>query len=304
MEEACDFPGFLGIGPPHSSYESARVAVLPIPFEATTSYVKGTRRGPQAILDASHQVELYDEELRRETHRAGIATLPAVEVDGLAYEQAAERMAAAARRVLADGKLLVSLGGEHSITPPLADAAASVCGPLTVLALDAHADLRDTYDGTRHSHACALRRVRERHPAVQVGIRALSADEAALIRDRGYHVFLAHEMAADPAPSASSGRGEPVEPCWADRAAELLKGNVYLTIDLDYFDPSVVPAVGTPEPGGMGWHDTLRFLRLVSERCRVVAMDVVELCPIPGQIISEFTAARLVYRLVGYVLSA
>ena len=290
MEEACDFPGFLGIGPPHSSYESARVAVLPIPFEATTSYVKGTRRGPQAILDASHQVELYDEELRRETHRAGIATLPAVEVDGLAYEQAAERMAAAARRVLADGKLLVSLGGEHSITPPLADAAASVCGPLTVLALDAHADLRDTYDGTRHSHACALRRVRERHPAVQVGIRALSADEATLIRDRGYHVFFAHEMAADPA--------------WADRALALLGERVYLTVDLDCFDPSVIPGVGTPEPGGMGWHDTLRFLRRVSERCRVVAMDVVELCPIPGQIISEFTAARLVYRLVGYVLSA
>ena len=289
MDESCSFPGFLGIGPPHSTYETARAAVLPVPFEATTSYIQGTRRGPQAILDASHQVELYDEELGRETHRLGIATLPAVEVDGLAYEQAAERIAAAGRQVLADGKLLVALGGEHSITPPLVDAAANVCGPLTVLQLDAHADLRDAYDGTPHSHACALRRIRERHDAVQVGIRALCQDDADLIRDRGYPVFFAHDMAA--------------EPGWADRALGLLRGNVYLTIDLDAFDPSVIPAVGTPEPGGMGWHETLRFLRRVAAQCRIVALDVVELCPISGSIISDFAAAKLAYRLIGYVLS-
>ncbi|HUT36269.1 MAG TPA: agmatinase [Planctomycetota bacterium] len=288
MEEACHFPCFLGIGPPHSSYESAGAAILPVPFEATTSYVKGTRRGPQAILDASHQVELYDEELGRETYRLGITTLPTVEVDGLAYGQAAERIAAAARRPLADGKLLVALGGEHSITPPLVEAAAGICGPLTVLQLDAHADLRDAYDGTPHSHACALRRIRERHDAVQVGIRALSADEAGLIRDRNYPVFFAHEMAADPA--------------WADRALALLGGQVYLTIDLDAFDPSVVPAVGTPEPGGMGWYETLRFLRRVAAQCRIVAMDVVELCPVPGSIVSDFAAAKLTYRLIGYIL--
>ncbi|MBM4037263.1 MAG: agmatinase [Planctomycetes bacterium] len=289
MDEPSGFPGFLGIGPPHSAYETARAVVLPVPLEATTSYVKGTRRGPQAIIDASHQVELYDEELGRETYRLGIATLPAVEVESLGYEQAAERMTTAARQVLADGKLLVALGGEHSITPPLVDAAAGVCGPLTVLQLDAHADLRDAYDGSPHSHACALRRIRERHPAVQVGIRALCQDDADLIRERGWPIFLAHEMAADPA--------------WADRALALLGERVYLTIDLDAFDPSVIPAVGTPEPGGLGWHEALRFLRRVAARRRIVALDIVELCPLPGSIISDFAAAKLAYRLIGYALA-
>lgn len=286
MDEPCDSPGFLGIGPQWSRYEAARAAVLPVPWEATTTYLKGTARGPQAIIDASHQVELYDEELGRETYRLGIATLPELEVAGLTYEHAAERIQAVARRVLADGKLLVSLGGEHSITPPLVQAAAAACGPLTVLQLDAHADLRDAYDGTPHSHACAMRRVTEKLPAVQIGIRNLSAEEAALIQRGGHTVFFAHEMAADPS--------------WPDRALERLDGPLYLTIDLDYFDPSVVPAVGTPEPGGPGWYETLRFLRRVAQRCRIVAIDLVELCPIPGQVVSEFTAAKLAYRLIGY----
>ncbi len=288
MEEPCNFPGFLGIGPQWSRYDTARAALLPIPCEATTTYVKGTARGPQAIIAASHQVELYDEELGRETYRAGIATLPDLEVAGLPYEQAAERIGAAARRVLDDGKLLVSLGGEHSITPPLVEAAASVCGPLTVLQLDAHADLRETYDGTPHSHACALRRVTERHPAVQIGVRNLSADEAALVQLGGHTLFLAHHMAA--------------EPSWPDRALDRLNGTLYLTIDLDYFDPSLIPAVGTPEPGGPGWYDTLRFLRRVAARCRIVAIDLVELCPLPGHIVSDFAAAKLAYRLIGYAL--
>lgn len=288
MEEACDFPGFLGIGPPHACYETARAAILPVPFEATTSYLKGTARGPQAILDASHLLELYDEELGGETYRAGIATLPEVEVADAPYEEAARRIQAAAGRVLADGKLLAALGGEHSITPPLVQAAAAACGPLTVLALDAHADLRDAYQGTPHSHACALRRIREHWPAVQIGIRSLSAPEARLIRDAGHAVFFAHDMAADPS--------------WADRALEQLEGTVYLTVDLDYFDPSLIPGVGTPEPGGPGWHETLRFLRRVAARCRIVALDLVELCPIAGQVASDFAAAKLAYRLIGYAL--
>ena len=289
MDEVTEFPGFLGVPPQWSRRETARVAVLPVPYEATTSYVKGTARGPQAILDASHQVELYDEELRRETYRAGVVTLPAVEAAGLSYEQVAERIGAAAHPVLAEGKLLVALGGEHSITPPLVDACAAVHGPLCVLQLDAHADLRDTYDGTPHSHACALRRVRERHEAVQVGIRALCQADADLIRERGLQVFFAHDMAADPS--------------WADRAMEALGDPVYVTVDLDAFDPSVVPAVGTPEPGGMGWYEMLRFLRRVASCRRVVAFDVVELCPIAGQVASDFAAAKLAYRLMGYILS-
>ena len=296
MDLEGSYPGFLGLSPAHSDYGSARAVVLPVPFEATTSYVQGTRRGPQAIIDASHQVELYDEELGRETYRVGIATLDALDVEGVPFVQAAERIAAAGRQALADGKLLVSLGGEHAITPPLVDACAEVCGPLTVLQLDAHADLRDTYDGTPHSHACVMRRIRERHPAVQVGIRALCQDDADLIRERGYPVLFAHKMAAEPSTSLGPGPG------WMDRALGLLRGNVYLTIDLDAFDPSVIPAVGTPEPGGMGWYETLRFLRRVAAQCRIVAMDVVELCPIEGQVASDFAAAKLAYRLMGYVV--
>jgi agmatinase len=286
VEEEGGYPGFMGVGPEWTAYERARVAILPVPFEATTTYVKGTRRGPEAIINASHNVELYDEELGRETYKDGIATLPPVAVADLPFDQAAERIAAAARQVLADGKLLVSLGGEHSITPPLVDACASVAGRLTVLQLDAHSDLRDSYGGTPNSHACAMRRVTERHPAVQVGIRSLCVEEAELLRGGGHHVFFAHQMIGD------SG--------WMDHALALLGEKVYLTIDLDYFDPSLIPAVGTPEPGGPGWYETLRFLRRVATERRIVAMDVVELCPIEGQVVSDFTAARLIYRLIGY----
>jgi len=282
-------PGFLGIGPPHCAYEQARVVILPVPLEATTTYVQGTRHGPQAILDASHNVELYDEELGQETYRAGIATLPPVDVATASYAEAGERIAAAARQVVDDGKLLVALGGEHSISAPLVDACAGAHGPLTVLQLDAHADLRTTYDGTPHSHACVMRRLTERYRAVQVGIRSLCEEEAALVREGGHTVLFAHEMVTDPG--------------WMDHVWSLLRGDLYVTIDLDYFDPSVVPAVGTPEPGGPGWYETLRFLRGVAERSRIVGMDVVELCPIRGQVVSEFTAAKLIYRLLGYVLA-
>jgi len=288
MEEECTYPGFMGVGPAWTAYERARAAILPVPFEATTTYLQGTRRGPEAIIEASHNVELYDEELTQETYRQGIATLPAVDVGGIEFPQAAERIAAAARQVAADGKLLVALGGEHSITAPLVDAVAAAHGPLTVLQLDAHSDLRDSYEGTPHSHACVMRRVTERHSAVQVGIRALCAEEAELIRRGGRDVFFAHEMAADPG--------------WMERATGLLEGDVYLTIDLDCFDPSVMPAVGTPEPGGMAWHETLRFLRRVAAAHRIAAMDIVELCPLDGQIVSQFTAAKLAYRLIGYAL--
>lgn len=296
MNEDDLYTNFLGIEPAFSAYPQARAAVLPVPFEATTTYVQGTSRGPEAIINASHNVELYDEELGRETYRLGIATLEPVEVADVPFERAAERIAAAARRVIADGKLLVSLGGEHSITPPLVDACASVAGRLSVLQLDAHSDLRDSYGGTPHSHACAMRRVTERHPAVQVGIRSLCVEEADLLRAGGHHVFFAHQMAAEPSTSLGPG------PSWMDHALALLGEKVYLTIDLDYFDPSLIPAVGTPEPGGPGWYDTLRFLRRVASARRIVAMDIVELCPIEGQVVSDFTAAKLIYRLMGYVL--
>ena len=290
MDESTASKNFLGIEAPYSEYGNARAAVLPIPYEATTTYVQGTRRGPQAIIDASANVELYDEELASETYRAGIATLPAVDLADISYSRAHQRILAAARDVLADGRLLVSLGGEHTVTAPLVEACRAVHGDVTVLQLDAHADLRDSYEGTPHSHACVMRRVTEECRAVQVGVRSLCAEEAELIGQGSHDVSLAHEMAQDAA--------------WMDRALELLVGPVYLTIDLDFFDPSVMPAVGTPEPGGFGWYETLRFLRRVTQHRRVLAVDVVELCPIAGQVASDFAAAKLVYRLIGYILGS
>ncbi len=284
------YPIFLGIEKPYFDYGPSFAAVLPVPFEATTTFGKGTARGPRAIFDASLQVELYDEELGVETYRRGVTSLPVPKWGRGTLAQKLARIGDAARRPLGDGKFLVSLGGEHSITAPLADACAAVHGPLTVLQLDAHADLRDTWDDTPFSHACVMRRVTERHPAVQVGIRNLSVEEARLVEAGGHKVFFAHEMMGDPG--------------WMDRAIAALGDPVYLTVDLDYFDPSVIPGVGTPEPGGFGWYETLRFLRRVTAERRVVAMDVVELCPIPGQLASEFTAAKLIYRLMGYVIAS
>jgi len=290
MAAHAQLPPFLELDPPLSDYDRAAAAVLPVPFEASTTYLKGTARGPRAILEASAQVEWFDDELHAETCQAGIATLPPPEVEGRDFPQAAPLIEQAATRVLGDGKLLVALGGEHSITIPLVRAAKARFPRLGVVQLDAHADLRHTYEGNPHSHACVMRRVSEFCPVVQVGIRSLCREEAELIEAEGRPVFLAHRMRHDPN--------------WADHAIALLPPEVYLTIDLDFFDPSVAPAVGTPEPGGFAWHEALAFLRRLARERRIVGFDVAELCPIPGQVVTDFTTAKLVYRLIGYALMA
>lgn len=281
-------PAFLELDPPLSDYDRAAAAVLPLPFEASTTYVRGTCRGPRAILEASSQVEHFDEELRTETCQAGIATMTPPPLEGRGFNQASPLIEQAAAEVIRDGKLLVAIGGEHSVTAPLVKAVKQGIGDLGVMQLDAHADLRETYEGSPHSHACVMRRVSELCPVVQVGIRSLSRQEAELIGAERRAVFFAHKMRQDPN--------------WADHALALLPTKVYLTIDLDFFDPALIPAVGTPAPGGFGWHETLAFLRRLSRQRQVVAFDVVELCPIPGQVVSDFAAAKLIYRLIGYIL--
>ena len=281
-------PVFLELDPPLADYDRAAAVVLPLPFESSTTYLRGTARGPRALLEASAQVEWFDEELGCETCQAGIATLPPPLLEGLNFPAAAPLIEEAAAPVFADGKLLVALGGEHSITIPLVKAAARAFGRLAVVQLDAHADLRDSYEGNPFSHASVMRRVSETCPAVQIGIRSLSVEESDLIAASSRPVFFAHQMRR--------------EPNWAEQAIALLPRDIYLTIDLDFFDPSVIPGVGTPEPGGFGWAETLAFLRRLAARRRVVGFDLVELCPIPGQVVSEFTAARLAYRLIGYAL--
>ena len=271
--------------PEFSDRATARYALLPIPYERTTTYVKGTAQGPEAILEASCQVELFDEVTGTEPFRAGIWTTEPVETTDDSEETALDRIASAARSLIAEGKFVVGLGGEHTVSVPLIQAHAAAYPNLHVLHLDAHADLRDAYEGSRFNHACTLARVREVRPAVSVGVRSLSAEEYERIRREKLPVFFAHEYLTDQERRA--------------RVLHRLGDPVYITIDLDVFDPSVAPAVGTPEPGGLDWYDVLSLLQCVVSNRRVVGFDVVELCPRPGDVTTDFLAAKLIYRLLG-----
>ncbi len=269
-------------------FERAAVAVLPVPLEASVSYGTGAGRGPRAILEASTQVELYDEQLGLEPYRAGIWTAPALEVSGRAsLEHTVRAIGARVGELMDAGKWVVTLGGEHSLTPgPVAAAAARHPG-LTVFQLDAHADLRESYEGNRWSHACAMARSLEHAPVRAVGIRSYCREEAERIAAGipGYEIVHGWEQR---------------QPGWIDRALAGLDGRpVYLTVDVDYLDPAVVPATGTPEPGGGSWWSTLELLDGLFDRAAVVACDVVELAPAPGLHHADFTVARLVHKLIG-----
>lgn len=292
--------------PEDCDYATSRVAVLPVPFERTTTYGKGTGGGPAAILRASQAMELHDEELNAEPYRQGIATLPPWVPESFDLAEALAELEAEARRHLERGKFLVTLGGEHSLTQAPVRAARAVVAAaaiapnapnaeLGVIQFDAHADLRDSFEGTQFSHASVMRRIVEDGvPTLAVGVRSLSTPEAELIRDRGLPTIWGHELArlGDAAPA---------------RFAELLAAlpeHVYLTFDVDFFDPSLVPATGTPEPGGGLWYPTLELLRTLFRTKTVVAMDVVELAPIGGVPASDFLAAKLIYKCLGYLQEA
>ena len=279
---------FLGLQPRLSEYETSRYLVLPVPYDATTSYHSGARYGPEAIIASSRFIELYDEELGFEPCRAGIHTLPPLEVDTSGVDATVERIRRAARSALASEKVLITLGGDHSISPPLVRAHAAKHGRLHILQLDAHSDLRDSYMGSRFNHACAARRMGESGRVTGVGIRSMTAGCVALARRADqFTMFTAHDIRADAR--------------WVERVVDTLGQNVYISIDLDAFDPSVMPSTGTPEPGGLLWHEITALLREVARRRIVVGADVVELSPIPGLHAPDFLAARLVYKLIGYI---
>jgi agmatinase len=277
---------FGGLDGDAHSFPQARAAVLPVPFERTTSYGAGTKAGPEAILAASRQVELYDEELGLEICDAGIHTLPAMESPFQKTEDAFAEMRRTASWLAGAGKFFVALGGEHALTAPLVAGTAEHHGGLSVLQIDAHADLRESYHGDPNSHASAMRRTLDYAPCVQVAIRNLSAPEAAAAPGLRTKIFYDWNMRDDPR--------------WMDAVVDALSDRVYVTIDLDGLDPAIMPSVGTPEPGGLSWRETLNLLRRVMQRRTVVACDVVELCPLPGLAGPDFLAARLVYKLIGY----
>jgi len=282
---------FLGLSDPQSDYRRARYAVLPIPYDGTVSFQVGTRNGPRAIITASQQVELWDEELERDSSSAGIATLAPVAPEMSGPHDQHKAVYSAAKKPVADGKFLIGLGGEHSITSALVRAVMTKHKKLSVLQIDAHADLRDEYEGTPYSHASAMRRVLDAGAAlVPVGIRNYSRAEHNFMRSHDFTPISAREC--------RQGGG------WIDQAVSMLQSPVYISVDIDGFDPAYAPGTGTPEPGGLDWYQVTDLFRAVTRAHRVVAADVVEVMPLPGSAQTEFLAAKLIYKLIGLVESA
>lgn len=282
---------YFDLPPDRRDPDTARASILPVPYDRTSTYAKGADRGPAAILEASHQVELLDVESGREPTRRGVLTLRPVEVEA-GPERLADVVRAAVGAELDAGRLPIVLGGEHSVSIGAIEAAAARVPELGILQVDAHADTRESYHGSTHNHACVMARAREHGPIVQVGIRSLDSSELErLDRDR---VFFAHDIAA--------ARGTPHAAHWMDAAVARLPEHVYLTIDLDGLDPSILPCTGTPEPGGLLWHEVTELVQRLAASRRVVAADVVELCPMPPMHASDFVAARLVHRLLAMLL--
>ena len=277
---------FGGTTPTTTDFDKARVVIFPIPLDRTTSYVPGTRNGPHEILIASSHMELWDEETQTDVHSIGICTLPEIEFPFATMEEVVAELRRVGGELVKRGKFPIFLGGEHSITPPLVAAVAEKHKNLSVLQIDAHADLRRDYMGTPHSHACAMRRTLEFARTTQVGVRSLSTEEAADIPSLNTTIFYDYNMRQDPK--------------WMDRVVDSLGENVYITIDVDGFDPAIMPATGTPEPGGLSWYEGLSLLRKVIEQRDVVAWDIVELSPIGGNVAPNFLCAKLIYKMLAY----
>jgi agmatinase len=277
---------FGGTLPKRATFDTSSVVILPCPVDRTTSYVAGTRNGPHEILQASTHMELWDEEMNVDVHGVGIFTLPEMELPFGEMAPLVDEIERVAYEIISRDKFLVTLGGEHSITPPLVSAAARKYSGLSVLQIDAHADMRDAYMGTTHNHACAMRRSLQYASVTQVGIRSLSTEEAEVLPKLKTTVFFDSTMRRDPN--------------WIDTIVESLGQNVYVTIDVDGMDPAIMPSTGTPEPGGLSWPEITRLLRTTAERRRIVSADIVELSPIPGMVAPNFLCARLLYKLLTY----
>ncbi len=280
---------FLGLPDADADFAASRVLILPVPYQATVSWKGGTKEGPRAIIDASHYLELYDHELDTEPYEIGIHTLPELVLSGAGPEAALTQLRKAYEGLLNNGgKFIIMLGGEHSLSaiPILAHAERLAGRRLSVLQLDAHTDLRPEYDGTPYSHASVMFRVHALVDVVPVGVRSMTADERALARDCQIPITFGYELHDDDQ--------------WIERVMGHLGPDVYITFDVDYLDPAIMPATGTPEPGGGDWYPTLKLLDRVFRERNVVGCDVVELAPIPGLVAPDFVAAKLVYKMVAF----
>ena len=283
---------FLDLSPPFSELASAAVCILPVPYDGTASYQPGARFGPAALIAASHQVELFDEQLQRETYRIGIHTCPPVPPNASGPAAMVDDVRQACETLLDQGKFVAVVGGEH--TAALGAIAAHrqkrADRPFGVVQFDAHRDLRSIYDSSPWSHACVAARIIEwQLPLAQLGIRAWSREEQETAVSASVAALTARELL----------EGELVPSL--DRALADLPEEVYLTFDLDVLDPSIMPATGTPEPGGLPWYRTLELVEQLARCRRVIGLDIVELAPISGLAAPSYLAARLLYRLIGLV---
>lgn len=273
---------FGGISEEFRRADNSRIVILPVPYDGTSTWVKGSDKGPEALLNASANMELYDIETDSEVFQQGIYTAPPV-LESYSPEQMTEAVRNEAAGYIARGKFVVTLGGEHSVSIGTIQAHAAVYKDLTVLQIDAHTDLREEYEGSRFNHACVMARVRELCPFVQVGIRSMDVSEKEYLIPE--NVFYAKDIVGSQRP-------------WMDYVIDKLTRDVYITLDLDGLDPSVMPSTGTPEPGGLSYYEVIRLIKKVIVQKNLVGMDVVELCPNPHNKAPDFLASKLIYEVL------
>ncbi len=278
-----------------TNYEDSKVVILPVPYDETRTWFVGgswknmdASKGPRAIIIASRNMELYDIETDTEAYKQGIHTLPELKIVKDPKETI-NLIEKESKKHINNNKFIVMLGGEHSITTGLVKAYKEKFPKMSVLQIDAHSDLREEFSGTTYSHAAVMSRVREICPAVQVGIRSMDQEEAEKIKQNDYNVFYAKDILNNDN--------------WMDKAIEKLSNDVFITIDLDAFDPSIMPSTGTPEPGGLQWYQTLKFLKKLAKKKNIIGFDVVELAPNQNNVAPDFLAAKLTYKLLSYKFS-
>lgn len=274
---------YAGIPEEFAKLEKAKVVLIPVPYDGTSTWQKGADKGPQAFLDASENMELYDIETDTEVYQQGVFLADAV-TENSSPEAMVDAVHQATKRYIKKNKFVTIFGGEHSISIGTIRAFNEMYPNLTVLQLDAHADLRKEYEGSKCNHACAVYEASQTTNLIQVGIRSMDAIEKTVMDED--KTYFAHEMVEDST--------------WMDSAIDQMTDNVFITIDLDVFDPSIMPSTGTPEPGGLLWYETLDFLRQIFEEKNVVGFDIVELCPNKDEKSSDFLAAKLYYKMLSY----